>query len=273
MQEFLFSPRGIYYRTNTFRPDRPTIVFVHGLSGSSSAWLPYEKTLESTFNLVSFDLRGHGKSKKSLSYEEYKMEDFADDLYKLTEHLQIGTFILIGHSLGSFVVLTFLQKHQEKVSKVILLAPNFSVGKMLSTKILTPFLWFGILLLKKLPFRGHTGKHIDYSRYTNTSDWDIPRMIADIRNTSIQVYLYATKQACGFDGENILKELYTPTLIIHGNKDTICPFEYGVIMAKKISSAKLIIIDEGNHFPIFNNFKEVSQAIKEFLDEPTQKEL
>lgn len=41
----------IYYRCNKFTKTRKTLVLVHGLTGSSSAWIPYEKTLgqNSTF--------------------------------------------------------------------------------------------------------------------------------------------------------------------------------------------------------------------------------
>lgn len=273
MQEFLFQPKGIYYRTNTFRSDRPTIVFVHGLSGSSSAWLPYEKTLESTFNLVSFDLRGHGKSKKPLLYDEYRMEDFAEDLYELTEHLNIEKFILLGHSLGAFVVLDFLRKHQEKVSQVIFLAPNFSVGKMLSAKIIVPFLWLGISMLKKIPFSGRAGGHVDYTRFPNTGDWNIPRMIADIRNTTLRVYLYATRQSYNFDAEDFLGNIYIPTLIIHGKKDTIFPVQYGVLMANTIPNTKLILLEDADHILALNNEPEISQAINAFIDKTTKAQL
>lgn len=265
MKDHFFELRGIYYRTNTFQSERQTVVFVHGLSGSSSAWFPYEKELESTFNILSFDLRGHGKSNKPHSYEEYKIDDFADDLYELIEHLKLEKFVLLGHSLGAFVVLAFLRKHQEKVSKVIFLAPNFSVGKMLSAKIIAPFLWFSISLFKKLPFSGREGKHIDYSRFPNTGDWNILRMIADIGNTSVRVYLYATRQSYDFDGEDILGSIHLPTLIIHGKRDTIFPVQYGIFMAGKIKGAKLILLEGADHILALNNVKEILKEIKIFL--------
>lgn len=266
MKEFFFAPKGIYYRTNTFQSERQTIVFVHGLSGSSSAWIPYEKELELKFNILLFDLRGHGKSEKPCLYEEYRMEDFADDLYELVEHLKLEKFVLLGHSLGAFVVLDFLQKHQEKVTKVIFLAPNFSVAKMLSAKIIAPFLWLGIFVFKKLPFRNRIGGHIDYSRFPNTGDWNIMRMVADIRNTSLRVYLYVTRQSYYFDGEDILGKIYIPTLIIHGKRDTIFPVQYGVLMARKISGSKLVFLEDADHILALNKVKDIIKEIRIFLE-------
>lgn len=265
MKEFFFEQRGIYYRMNEFKQERQTIIFVHGVSGSSSAWLPYEKDLESTYNILSFDLRGHGKSEKRQTYEEYKIEDFVEDLRSLIEYLQIGTFVFVGHSMGCFVVLAYLQKYQEKVSKVVLLAPNFSGNKMLSAKMLIPLISVGASLFEKIPFLPKRGKHIDYSKYPNSSDWSIPRTIADMRNTTLRSYLYTTKHWYNFDVEDFLEKIQIPTLIIHGKKDTIFPMKYGVFMASKIPGAKIVLLPGADHIIALNNVKEILKEIKNFM--------
>lgn len=265
MKEFFFEPRGIYYRVNEFKPDRQTLVFVHGLSGSSSAWLPYEKKLQSVCNILSFDLRGHGKSEKPHAYKEYQIEKFAEDLDELIEHWHINKFVFISHSFGCLIALAYLRKHQDKVSKVIFLAPNYSVGKMLSAKIISPLLSAGVPLLKYLPFSSRARGHIDYSKHPNTGDWNIPRMLADISNTTIRVYLYATRQSYDFDGEDFLSEITIPTLIVHGKKDTIFPVRYGVLMAGKIKGAKLVLLEDADHILALNNVKEVMAEIKSFM--------
>lgn len=274
MQEFLFQPKGIYYRTNTLQPDRQTLVFVHGLSGSSSAWVKFENKFKDTFNIVSFDLRGHGKSWKPHAYEEYRIENSADDLYELLEYLGIKKCILISHSFGCFIALAFLEKHQSSVSKAIFLSPNSSVYKMMSARIIRPFVSIGVSLLRYLPFPLKVRGHVDYSQYSDKGgDWNIPITTANIWNTSLRVYLYATKHSYDFDSEDFLKEINIPTLVIHGQKDTIFPIRYGVATANRIPNAKLIILENANHILVLNNFNEVSQAIKGFISEPTAKGL
>lgn len=265
MNEFFFEPRGIYYRVNEFKPERQTIVFVHGVSGSSSAWLPYEKDLESICNILSFDLRGHGKSEKPRTYEEYKIEDFVEDLHSLIEHLQIRKFVFVGHSMGCFVILAYLRKYQEKVLKVVFLAPNFSGNKMLSARMLIPFFSAGVALFKKIPFSVRRGTHIDYSLYPNSSDWNIPRTVADMRNTTLRVYLYTTKHWYNFDVEDFLEKIHIPTLIVHGKKDTIFPVKYGVFMASKIPNAKIVLLENADHIIALNNVKEILKEIRKFV--------
>lgn len=265
MKEFFFAPRSIYYRTNEFQSGRQTLVFVHGLSGSSSAWLKYEKELEGTFNILSFDLRGHGKSAKPHAYKEYQMEKFAEDLDELVKHIHLEKFVLISHSLGYFIALAYLMKHQDKVSKVVFLSPSFSVGKMLSAKIIKPFLSMGLPLLKYLPFSSRPRGHVDYSLYPNSGDWNIPRMIADIGNTSLRVYLYSTRQTYDFNGDDFLGKVYIPTLVMHGEKDTVFPVQYGALVASKINGAKLIILKNADHILVLNKREELLKEIKNFV--------
>jgi len=87
MQEYIWEDR-IYYETNEFKPDRLTLVFVHGVSGSSSAWLPYEKIFENKYNILTYDIRGHGKSKKYPNYSDYEIKNFAEDLHDLISFLK-----------------------------------------------------------------------------------------------------------------------------------------------------------------------------------------
>lgn len=122
MKESFFENRGIVYRTNEFVADRPTLVFIHGLSGSASAWFPYEGLLSAMHNLLTFDLRGHGISAKPTYYEDYALVESAEDLYELLEYLQVGRFILISHSFGTLVALEFLLAHEGRVSGAIFLS-------------------------------------------------------------------------------------------------------------------------------------------------------
>ena len=87
MREHFLEKNGIYYRTNNFVEGRPTLLFVHGIGGSSSAWYRHEATYDNKYNLISFDLRGHGKSKKYEDYKDYAREKFVEDIDDLVTHL------------------------------------------------------------------------------------------------------------------------------------------------------------------------------------------
>lgn len=263
MKENICPSNKIYYRVNEFKPGRPTLVFVHGLSGSSSAWIKYEKKYEDKFNLLTFDLRGHGKSPRFFKYEDYKIENFAEDIYELIKFLEIKEFILAGHSFGALIVLEFIKKHQQMVKAIILLSPSASVHKRILAKIIKPLLSLS-RLISWLPFFPKKGGHVDYGRFKNTGDWNIFRMFADIRNTGLNVYLYGSRQAYKFNCEKLLSEIYISTLIIHGKKDTIFPVANSIVMSEKIKNSRIILLENADHIIVLNNFSEISGAIEDF---------
>lgn len=264
MTEHYFQGKGIYYRTNDFRDTRTTLLFVHGLSGSSSAWLKYEQLFEARYNVVTFDLRGHGKSAKPGRYEDYAMANFADDLEALVEHLGLRDFVLVSHSFGTLIALEYLSKHQDLVEKIVFLSPDFAVKKRLVSQLIRPLLLV-TGLLQLLPFTGRPGRHVDYSKYSGSGDWNVPRMIADVGNTTMRVYLYCTRQTYVPDWQDFLPKITKPTLIMHGQQDSIFPVRNSLIMDKEIKDTKLIILPKADHILVLNNFAEVSQAIAEFV--------
>jgi len=264
MQEYVFSPKNLYYRKNKFKPDRPTLVFVHGLSGSSSAWFLYEKKFEERYNVLTFDLRGHGNSEKPKNFEDYAIRKFSEDLFELASHLQISRFVLISHSFGVLVAFDFMAEHLDMVEKAVFLSPNFAPRRIPSGKILEPFLGLAGWL-RILPFNQAGKGRVDYSRFINTGDWNIPRSFADVSNTGLRPYLYCTRQSYEVDYEKLLEQINVPTLIMHGRKDSIFPVSGSLVMREKIKNSRLAIIENSDHILVLNNFPEVSGAIAEFV--------
>ncbi|MFH1393181.1 MAG: alpha/beta hydrolase [Patescibacteria group bacterium] len=266
MKELFFQPRGIYYRVNEFQENRPTLVFVHGLSGSSSAWAEYENKFEKNYNVLCFDLRGHGKSAKSGGYEDYKIEKFSQDIRDLTAHLDIKKLILISHSFGTLVALDFLTKYQGMLASSIFLSPGFRVNSAKTAEIIRPIVQLSAKLYDMMPFySSKIGGHVDYSKYKNTGDWDLRRMFADVKNTTLKIYLFCLGQSYEFNGENFLDKINIPVLLVHGKNDTLFPVENSVIMHERIKNSKLVLLDNTDHIIVLNNFPEVSEAIENFI--------
>jgi pimeloyl-ACP methyl ester carboxylesterase len=265
MTESFFAERGLYYRVNEFEPGRKTLVFVHGLTGSSSAWKKYEERFGKTYDILSFDLCGHGKSVRKESDKDYVIERFADDLKELLNFLHIEKCVLIGHSFGAVVALEFLLQNPDKVMSAIFLSPDFYTKGISLTKITFPIIVLVSYIARIFPVFKHKGRHIDYDRYRNTGDWNLRRMFADIPNTGLHVYLYCLRQLYGFDYRNRLKDIGVPVLIIHGKRDTLVPYQHSIDFAKEIQGSRLVILDEANHILILNNFEEVAKSITDFV--------
>ena len=263
MKELFFSEKGIYYRINEFEEGRPTLVFIHGLSGSSSAWIEYEKRLENKYNILNFDLRGHGTSVKKEKYKDYEISKLGEDLYDLVSYLNIKKFVLISHSLGTLVAFDFMKNHTDLVEKAVFLSPDFYPKRRFAVRTVLSLLYLS-RIFDLLPFRSKVGFHVDYYKFMNTYDWDPHRIFVDISNTTLRAYLYCLLQSYQVDYENFLSQINIPVLIFHGQSDTFFPVSSSMIISEKIKNSKLVLL-EGDHFILFQKIDVVIQKIEEFL--------
>ena len=265
MKEYFFEKCGISYRTNEFDAHRSTLVFIHGLSGSASAWFPYEQFFGDTYNLLTFDLRGHGRSVRPQRYEDYVLRTCADDVYELLNYLHIEKCILISHSFGTLVALELVDAHPEKVSSLVFLSPTSYLRQTRWYSLVRVFSRFFVALCRIFPFHTLKRGRVDYKIFTYTADWDMRRIIHDISNTSIHSYIYCLMQAYASNHDDMWRHIIAPTLIVHGTNDGFIPVRNSKQLVKMIPTSHLVLLEGANHIIVLNNISEILELIRAFL--------
>lgn len=265
MTESYLKEKGIYYRTNEFKPNRITLIFVHGVSGSSSAWWPYEKIFENKYNVLTYDIRGHGMSKKYPHYEDYELQNFVDDFHDLLAYLHISKFVLLSSSFATLIAREYLKQYRETVSAMIFTSTEDFKDDDFLLKIIRPALTMATSIIKFLPFNPKPRGHVDYSKIKN-SDWSIQRNYADTRNTGLHSHFYTLKQSFLPGREYSLEKINVPVLVIHGEKDSLIPIKNAIAFSKKIKNAEFVSIPNFDHDIHHNAVKEMSEAIESFIE-------
>lgn len=92
------------------------LVLLHGLFGSADNWGSVAKHFSPYYQVVSVDLRNHGRSPHSDSQTYAEM---ADDLLELCDTLGLAQIHLLGHSLGGKVAMQFATQYPARVNKLI----------------------------------------------------------------------------------------------------------------------------------------------------------
>jgi pimeloyl-ACP methyl ester carboxylesterase len=262
MKDEFWSERGIAYRTNTFEKSRETLVFIHGLASSSSIWEPFELALEHSFNILTYDMRGHGLSKRYKNYDDYDLKSFADDLQALLDHIGINSCSLVSHSMGTIVALFFQRYYSGTVRKNLFLAPAHKQHSLLGPAargILSLF----VELFSWMPFTPGHGKRLDYSKFGYCRDLEGRRLFPEIKNMSLRLYFYCMAQVYAFAHDNWWSEIRIPTTIVHGTKDTFAPYRLAVELSKAIPGAKIVTLEGANHLLVINNKREITTQILE----------
>ena len=103
-----------------FPGGNPPIVLLHGLSANSSEFRGLvDAGLSPRFHVIAPDLRGRARTDKPA--DGYSMDDHADDVIALLDHLGLERVIIGGHSFGALLAIFIAAKHAERVSRVIVI--------------------------------------------------------------------------------------------------------------------------------------------------------
>lgn len=103
------TPKDRYVRANGVRlhyldwggGDKPVLVLVHGLTSNAHAWDTFIRSGHAPtdrFRILAVDQRGHGDSDHA---RDYSVQRFVEDFHAFADKLDLGTYDLLGHSLGA----------------------------------------------------------------------------------------------------------------------------------------------------------------------------
>lgn len=92
------------------------LVLLHGLFGSADNWGSIAKHFSQHYQVISVDLRNHGRSPHS---DTQTYPDMADDLLAVLDTLGLSQVHLLGHSLGGKVAMQFATQYPDRVNKLI----------------------------------------------------------------------------------------------------------------------------------------------------------
>ncbi|MBN2521018.1 MAG: alpha/beta hydrolase [Bacteroidales bacterium] len=90
------------------------VVLLHGYLESLNIWDDFASPLSEKYRVIAIDLPGHGET--GVIDETSSMEFMAEIVKAVLDYLEIEKCFLIGHSMGGYVTLAFLQLYPERLS-------------------------------------------------------------------------------------------------------------------------------------------------------------
>ncbi|MDH3380625.1 MAG: alpha/beta hydrolase [Gammaproteobacteria bacterium] len=93
------------------------VVLIHGLGANLAFWyLGVARALSRNYQVITYDLRGHGRSGAPRS--GYTLEHMTNDLDALLTHLGIERAHLVGHSFGARIALSATIRQPERIASL-----------------------------------------------------------------------------------------------------------------------------------------------------------
>ena len=97
------------------------LVLIPSTAFSAEVWKPYQvPQLSKSVNLIIHDPRGCGRS--SARQQVYTLDQMANDVIALLDHLQISSAHVLGHSMGGRIALTMALNFPGRVKSLIMAA-------------------------------------------------------------------------------------------------------------------------------------------------------
>lgn len=228
----------------------PTIILLHGFGSSLQTWDLWAGPLERAHRVVRLDLPGAGLSDPDPTGDYTDARTHALIL-KLMDKLDIKQAVFVGNSLGGRIAWTFTAKHPERVSKLVLIAPDgfaspgFAYGQKAEVPALLSIMSY---VLPKALYRPNIeAAYADPKRLTDAvfdRYYDLT-----LAPGSRDALLARMQQTVLVDPRPILPKITQPVLLLWGKKDALIPVANAQDYLKALSNARLTTFDTLGHVP------------------------
>ena len=118
MLEKKYNAKGTYFEFNG-NLNRKLVIFVHGFGLNCQMWQWLPSNVYNKFDILKFDLYGHGKSINPASKPSLAM--FANQIKILMRKLGYKKAILVGFSLGGMIVRKFAHMFEKNLEGLIII--------------------------------------------------------------------------------------------------------------------------------------------------------
>jgi pimeloyl-ACP methyl ester carboxylesterase len=109
---------NIYYEVHG---EGPPVLLTHGYSSSSHMWEGQVAPFGEHFKLITWDMRGHGKSDYPADQSQYSEAATVADMAAILDAVGAKTAVIGGLSLGGYMSLAFHLAHPERTQALLII--------------------------------------------------------------------------------------------------------------------------------------------------------
>ncbi len=239
------------------------IILVHGFPFNQTMWKAQVAALSKPYRVITYDIRGYGNS--TFGENQHSMQLYANDLILLMDKLAIEQAIVIGLSMGGYIILNAATRFPNRFMALIL-ADTQCIADSADTKANR----------YKAMTQIETGGLFDYATnsipklLSATTIEQQPLIVAQVKDlilstspTTIVAGLNAL--ANRLDTCLALNVLLMPVLILCGKEDTITPMEQAEYLHSHLLSSAMLPIDAAAHLSNIEQPVVFNQLISEFI--------
>ena len=241
------------------RPRLP-ILFHHGIGASAGIWAGWRPALADAYRLVTFDMRGYGRSTIPAADFRWSLDLLVDDLFAVADAADLPRFHLVGESIGGTVALAAALARPGRIATL-----TVSNGAHLGASIQRVEAW-----RRQLDEGGSKGwsdaflrdRFHDDALYAERRAW----FAAEQEKWSRDSILNALGVLIGTDLTPLLADMKCPTLLLHPDGSPFIPVSIMAALHERLPDSELNVFGRSRHGLPFSHAAQCAQALRTFLD-------
>ncbi len=240
------------------------LVFLHGYLLALDVWTDFTKPLSSDYRIICMDMLGHGES--GLPAEVLTMEVMADAVKAVFDHVGIDRAMLVGHSMGGYASLAFLEKYANRLGALALFhshtladSEEVRIKRDREVKIIDQG-QRSLLISQSIPNMFATDTLDSFN-----DKLDLCKQLAQSMSDSAVVAAIKGLKSRS-DRSTVLENAGIPCLNIIGRKDNFIDFERVALKTRLPAGSDRVILESAGHMGFFEEPKPACEAIRQFAN-------
>lgn len=239
----------------------PVVALSHSLACSLVMWNPQMDALNPHFQVLRYDLRGHGNS--DVTPAPYTLELLAEDVIKLLDALDIDRVHFVGLSVGGMIGQSLALNHAKRLRSLALCDTASTVPQEAQ-----PIWQERIERTRTKGMKSQVDETME--RWVTPAFLKKnPPMVGLIRKqilaTPVTGYLGCAEAIRKLNYLNRLSEIKLPILIMVGEDDPGTPVSASQAIHERIPDSKLVILPSARHLCNVEQEEAFNAALLGFL--------
>jgi pimeloyl-ACP methyl ester carboxylesterase len=266
-------------------PTAPPLVLTHGWGMNSTSWYYAKRELAKTFRVIVWDLPGLGQSREA-DNKNLSLTKLALDLDAVIDFAGNQPAVLVGHSIGGMIILTWCRLFPEKVARraagIVLANTSYTnpvrttTGARFFTAIQKPVVE---PILRVISALSPVVWAMNWLSYLNGTSHIVSMLTGFAGSETREQLDFATRFAASaspdvlargvlrmldYDASEVPAELGVPVLVVAGHLDRLTVPEASVAIARAARLARLVELEPAGHASILERNEQFNQIVRSF---------
>ncbi len=258
------------------------VICCDGIACDMYAWKYIFEHFVKDHKIVRWNYRGHGRSEKPADFNNLKIEDLVEDLKILMDTIKIKKAVLLGHSMGTQVILEFWHRYPDRVIGLVPICGSFEYplrtfhnSDILEKTVphlarlyekheeLFRTIWYQILPTK---FSFWLSVLVEINYFLVKME-DFMPYLEHLAKMDLRLFFRMLQNANQHSARDYLRNIDVPVLIFGGEKDKFTPMWLSKQMHNMIPTSELQILPMGTHTSPIEHPDLICLRIEKFFKE------